>query len=603
MGEEIKTEKIEKEIKSPVKYKDIPTNPGVYLMKNERGKIIYVGKAKNLQNRVKSYFTNINSHNQKTLELVKNIRDIEFFICKSEVEALILENNLIKKNKPKYNILLKDEKTYPYIKFTKEKFPKVEIVRSTKKLNENAEYFGPYPMGIFFAMKSLIKIFPVRDCNRNMDKLTKPCLKYYMKTCPAPCKYKDIEDEYSANVNNFKNFLKGHSDKVLEMLENRMKQFSDEMEFERAINEREKLAVLKRMLETQIIEYSKEIDEDVFVFEEKRENVFLCVLNIREGKVINKNHIIISMERSQEESLFERLITSYYEKRNIPKHIICDERFLQSEHLIKEWAKIEKHKEIKLHFPKINSRRLQLLEMGYLNLREEVDKYYRKRRMVQEGLHNLKKELRLKSFPYRIDCFDISNIQGKDAVAAMTVAIDGETTPKEYRHFKITVKDTPDDFLMMREALTRRYSKIENEKMPNLILIDGGKGQLGVAVDVLEKLGKMEHTDVIGIAKREEEIFKSYESEPYLFEKTDETLKILQRLRDEAHRFGITHHRKLRSKRNVKSALDDISGIGPKRKKELIKKFGLIKNIRNATLAELMEVVPENIAISIKENL
>ena len=309
------------------------------------------------------------------------------------------------------------------------------------------------------------------------------------------------------------------------------------------------------------------------------------------------------MERSQEESLFERLITSYYEKRNIPKHIICDERFLQSEHLIKEWAKIEKHKEIRLHFPKINSRRLQLLEMGYLNLREEVEKYYRKRRMVQEGLRNLKKELRLKSFPYRIDCFDISNIQGKDAVAAMTVAIDGETMPKEYRHFKITVKDTPDDFLMMREALTRRYSKIENDKMPNLILIDGGKGQLGVAVDVLEELGKIEHTDVIGIAKREEEIFKSYESEPYLFEKTDETLKILQRLRDEAHRFGITHHRKLRSKRNVKSALDDIAGIGPKRKKELIKKFGLIKNIRNATLAELMEIVPENIAISIKENL
>ena len=276
---------------------------------------------------------------------------------------------------------------------------------------------------------------------------------------------------------------------------------------------------------------------------------------------------------------------------------------MQSEHLIKEWAKIEKHKEIKIHFPKINSRRLKLLEMGYLNLREEVDKYYRKRRLVQEGLRNLKKELRLKSLPYRIECFDISNIQGKDAVAAMTVALDGETVPREYRHFKITVKDTPDDFLMMREALTRRYSKIENDKMPNLILIDGGKGQLGVAVNVLEKLGKIEYTDVIGIAKREEEIFKSYESEPYLFEKTDETLKILQRLRDEAHRFGITHHRKLRSKRNVKSALDDISGIGPKRKKELIKKFGLIKNIRNATLAELMEIVPENIAISIKENL
>ena len=591
------------EVKSPVEYKNIPDNPGVYLMKNEKGKIIYVGKAKNLRNRVSSYFKNINSHNAKTLELVKNIRDIEFFICKTEVEALILENNLIKKNKPKYNILLKDEKTYPYIKFTREKFPKIEVVRSTKRLNEKADYFGPYPMGIFFAVKSLLKIFPMRDCNRNMEKITKPCLKYHMNTCPAPCMYKDIEAEYNINVENFKSFLKGHQSDILDILEKRMKHFSDNMEFERAINEREKINSLKRMLETQIIEYSKEINEDVFVFEEKREFVFLCVLNIREGKVINKNHIKISMEKSQEDDLFERLITSYYEKRSIPRNIICDMRYEDKSELIKEWSKIEKGKEIKMHFPKIHSRRYELLEMGYLNLKEEVEKYLRQKKVVQEGLRNLKKTLRLSSHPYRIECFDISNIQGKDAVAAMTVAIDGEVTPKEYRHFKITVKDTPDDFLMMREALTRRYSKLEKDQLPNLILIDGGKGQLGVATEVLEKLGKIEYTDIISIAKREEEIFKSYESDPYLFEREDETLKILQRLRDEAHRFGITHHRKLRSKRNIKSALDDIDGIGPKRKKELIKRFGTISNIRNATMEELMEVIPEKIAEAIKEGL
>ena len=591
------------EVKSPVEYKNIPDNPGVYLMKNEKGKIIYVGKAKNLRNRVSSYFKNINSHNAKTLELVKNIRDIEFFICKTEVEALILENNLIKKNKPKYNILLKDEKTYPYIKFTREKFPKLEVVRSTKRLNEKADYFGPYPMGIFFAVKSLLKIFPMRDCNRNMEKITKPCLKYHMNTCPAPCMYKDIETEYNVNVENFKSFLKGHQSDILDILEKRMKHFSDNMEFERAINEREKINSLKRMLETQIIEYSKEINEDVFVFEEKREFVFLCVLNIREGKVINKNHIKISMEKSQEDDLFERLITSYYEKRSIPRNIICDMRYEDKSELIKEWSKIEKGKEIKMHFPKIHSRRYELLEMGYLNLKEEVEKYLRQKKVVQEGLRNLKKTLRLSSHPYRIECFDISNIQGKDAVAAMTVAIDGEVTPKEYRHFKITVKDTPDDFLMMREALTRRYSKLEIDQLPNLILIDGGKGQLGVATEVLEKLGKIEYTDIISIAKREEEIFKSHESDPYLFEREDETLKILQRLRDEAHRFGITHHRKLRSKRNIKSALDDIDGIGPKRKKELIKRFGTISNIRNATMEELMEVIPEKIAEAIKEGL
>ena len=600
--EKLERQKME-EITSPVRYKDIPKNPGVYLMKNSRGKIIYVGKAKNLQNRVKSYFMNIKSHNSKTLELVKNIKDIEFFICKTEVEALILENNLIKKNMPKYNILLKDEKTYPYIKFTKEKFPKIEVVRSTRKLNENAKYFGPYPMGIYFALKSLIKIFPVRNCARNMDKVTKPCLKYHMKTCPAPCKFKNISSEYNTNVKNFQNFLSGNSDEVLKRLENKMNELSQNMEFERAIVEREKITVLKKMLQTQIIEYSREIDEDIFVFTQKLENIFLCVLNVRDGKIIGKNHIVIKEVAGNQENIFERLITAYYEKRNIPKNIIFDEKYLEKEELIKEWAKIEKKKEIKMYFPKIQSRRKQLLEMGYLNLNEEVEKFFRKKRLVREGLLNLKRKLRLKKMPHRIECFDISNIQGVDAVAAMTVAIDGEVTPKEYRHFKITVKDTPDDFAMMREALTRRYSKLGMEELPDLILIDGGKGQLGIAVDVLEKLKKFEYLDIISIAKREEEIFKSYESEPYIFEKSDETLKILQRLRDESHRFGITHHRKLRSKRNVKSALDSILGIGPKRKKELIKKFGLIKNIKNAKIEELMEVVPENVAILIKEKL
>ena len=590
-------------ISSPVEYGNIPINPGVYLMKNEKGRIIYVGKAKNLKNRVSSYFKNINSHNIKTSELVKNIKEIEFFICKTEVEALILENNLIKKNKPKYNILLKDEKTYPYIKFTKEKFPKIEIVRSTKRLNEKAEYFGPYPMGIFFAVKSLLKIFPVRDCNRNMEKITKPCLKYHMNTCSAPCFYKNINKEYNEDIENFKNFLKGQELEIFNVLEEKMKNLSLNMEFERAINEREKINSLKRMLQTQIIEYSREIDEDIFVFEERNDQVFLCVLNIREGKVINKNHIQISLERSQEDNIFERLITSYYEKRSIPKNIICSPSFEENENIIKEWAKIEKNREIKMYFPKINSRRYQLLEMGFLNLKEEVEKYYRQKKNIQEGLNNLKKILKLKKKPYRIECFDISNIQGVDAVAAMTVSIDGKIEPREYRHFKIKSKDTPDDFFMMREALTRRYSKLLPEEMPELILIDGGKGQLGVAVDTLKKLGKIEYTDIISIAKREEEIFKAYESIPYMFERVDETLKILQRLRDEAHRFGITHHRKLRSKRNVKSSLDDIIGIGPKRKKELINKFGLIKNIKNSTLEELMEVVPEKIAIAIKENL
>ena len=590
-------------IKSPIEYKNIPPNPGVYLMKNDKDKIIYVGKAKNLKNRVTSYFTNISSHTVKTLELVKNIVDIEFFICATEVEALILENNLIKKHKPKYNIMLKDEKTYPYIKFTNEKFPKIEIVRSTKRLNDKAEYFGPYPMGIYFAVKSLIKVFPIRDCTRNMEKVyDRPCLKYYMNLCPVPCVFKEIGEEYNANVYNFKNFLKGNQKKLLLDMDEKMKYYSEHMDFERAIIEREKVNSLKKMLQSQVIEYSREIDEDVFVYEETSDNVFLCVLNIREGKIINKNHLTISLEKSQEDNLFERLVTSYYEKRKIPKNIIFDKKYEENLQIIKEWSKIEKNIDIELYFPKIDSRRSKLIEMGYLNLNEEVGKHFKQKKVLQEGLKKLKIELKLKNLPLRMECFDISNIQGKDAVASMSVAVNGETEPSEYRIFKITVKDTPDDFLMMREALTRRYSKLKLEELPDLILIDGGKGQLGVAVDVLETLGKIDKLNIISIAKREEEIFKSYETVPYIFSKSDEALKILQRLRDEAHRFGIKHHRKLRSKRNIKSFLDDINGIGPKRKKELINRFGTMKSIKEASFEELLEVVPENVAIQIKES-
>ena len=591
-------------IEPPVKLNEIPLNPGTYIMKNEKGKVIYVGKAKNLRNRVSSYFKNISSHTVKTLELVKNIRSIEFFICQNEIEALILENNLIKKHKPKYNIMLKDEKTYPYIKISKEAFPKIEIVRSTKKLDsKEAEYFGPYPMGIYFAVKSLLKIFPIRDCNRNMEKqYDRPCLKYYMNLCTGPCVYKDSVSEYNENVNNFRNFLKGHQNKILGSLEARMKEFSENMEFERAIREREKIVSLKKLLQNQVIEYSKEIDEDVFVIDQIGEKSFICVLDIREGKIINKNHIYVSLENVQEDDLFHRIFTAYYEKRNIPKNIILDKKYEEDGDLIKGWVKAEKNKDVKLYFPSIDSRRKQLLEMGYLNLNEEVEKYFKQKKILEEGLAKLKIELNLRKLPRRIDCFDISNIQGKDAVAAMTVAIDGNPDPSKYRHFKIQTKDTPDDFHMMREALTRRYSKIPDEEFPELILIDGGKGQLGVATEVIDSIDKSHLVDIISIAKREEEIFKSREREPYIFSKSDEALKILQRIRDEAHRFGITYHRKLRSKRNVKSFLDDIYGIGPKRKKELINKFGTMKNIKEASIEELRKIVPEDIAIKIKES-
>ena len=401
---------------------------------------------------------------------------------------------------------------------------------------------------------------------------------------------------------NFKNFLKGNQNKILNDLEEKMKKSSENMDFEIAIREREKINSLKRLLQNQVIEYSREIDEDIFVLEKIGEKTFICVLDVRDGKIINKSHIFLSLENVQEEDLFHRLFTSYYEKRNIPKNIILDKKYEEDGDLIKGWVKAEKNKDIKLYFPAIGSRRKQLLEIGYLNLNEEVEKHFKQKKVLEEGLTKLKIELNLRKIPKKIECFDISNIQGKDAVAAMTVAIDGNTDTSKYRHFKILTKDTPDDFLMMREVLTRRYSKLKDEEFPDLILIDGGKGQLGVATEVIDSLDKSHLVDIISIAKREEEIFKSKEREPYIFSKSDEALKILQRLRDESHRFGITYHRKLRSKRNVKSFLDDIYGIGPKRKKELINKFGTMKSIKEASLEELIKVVPEDIAVKIKES-
>ena len=433
-------------------------------------------------------------------------------------------------------------------------------------------------------------------------KYDRPCLKYYMNLCPGPCVYKEVVDEYNENVSNFKNFLKGNQNKILNDLEEKMKKSSENMDFEIAIREREKINSLKRLLQNQVIEYSREIDEDIFVLEKIGEKTFICVLDVRDGKIINKSHIFLSLENVQEEDLFHRLFTSYYEKRNIPKNIILDKKYEEDGDLIKGWVKAEKNKDIKLYFPAIGSRRKQLLEIGYLNLNEEVEKHFKQKKVLEEGLTKLKIELNLRKIPKKIECFDISNIQGKDAVAAMTVAIDGNTDTSKYRHFKILTKDTPDDFLMMREVLTRRYSKLKDEEFPDLILIDGGKGQLGVATEVIDSLDKSHLVDIISIAKREEEIFKSKEREPYIFSKSDEALKILQRLRDESHRFGITYHRKLRSKRNVKSFLDDIYGIGPKRKKELINKFGTMKSIKEASLEELIKVVPEDIAVKIKES-
>lgn len=570
----------------------------------KKNKVIYVGKAKNLKKRVSSYF-NREHEDEKTINLVKNIEDIETIVCNSEIDAFVLENNLIKKYSPKYNIALKDEKTYPYIKISKEKFPKISIIRTTRALDtKSGDYFGPYPQGAWFLLKTLIKIFKIRDCNKDMEKeIQRPCLKYHMGMCPAPCKFKNIEAEYRENVENAVKVLKGQGNFIIKELEKKMLSASENMEFEKAIEYRKQKNEIEKALNNQVTEYGRDIDEDVFTFIHDGNLIFICVLNMREGKLLGKISLTVSTEEKIYSEIFENIVSEFYSKHPIPQNIIFQPEYIESREIISEWLKIKSGKNISLHFPKIASRREELLNMALLNLNKDIVIYYDKKSVIESGMAKLYKVLELKNFPRVIECFDISNIQGKDAVASMSVSIEGKAAPKNYRKFKIRCKDTPDDFQMMREVITRRYSKLEPKDFPDVILIDGGIGQINAAGEVLKNLGKDNISDLLSLAEREELIYKYGNNEPFAFSHSEEGLKILIRVRDEAHRFGVTYHRKLRSKRVISSELDKIEGIGPVRREKLLKHFGSVKNIKEASLDDLKLILPEKTAVLLLEKL
>lgn len=586
-----------------IKKLDIPENPGVYLMK-KNSKVIYVGKAKNLKNRVSSYF-NREHESEKTRELVKNIEDIEFIICNSELDALVLENNLIKKYTPKYNILLKDEKTYPYIRISKENFPNIKIIRTTKALDtKSGLYFGPYPFGAWNLKKALVKIFKIRDCERDMNKIyPRPCLKYFMKMCPGPCTYKDIFLEYNGQVEQVKNLLKGKEKEVIASLKKDMEKAAEDMRFEEAINLREQIKEVESAVVNQVTEYGKELDEDIFLMQKEGEKVFICVLNVRDGKILGKISTHIDLKDKIEGNLEENIVTAFYSKHPIPKSIVFQEKMEDELNLVREILELQRGKKVEFHFPKIKSRRKELLEMGELNISRDIESYFKKKSVVEEGLYKIYTELSLKKYPRKIECFDISNIQGKDAVASMSVSVEGRASKKDYRKFKITCKDTPDDFAMMREVITRRYSKLPEHEFPDIVLIDGGLGQINAAGEVFKEIGKDGIAELLSLAKRDEEIYKYGEAIPYSFPKEWEALKIFQRVRDEAHRFGITYHRKLRSKRVISSELDKVEGVGAKRREVLLKEFGSVKKILEEDIDSLARFVPRKVAENILDTL
>ncbi|MBS9775574.1 MAG: excinuclease ABC subunit UvrC [Fusobacterium sp.] len=574
---------------------NIPKSSGIYLMK-KNNKVIYVGKAKNLKNRVLSYF-NKNHESYKTSELVKNIDDIEFIITNNELDALLLENNLIKKYAPKYNILLKDEKTYPYIKISNEAFPNIKIIRTTKALDlKSGDFFGPYPFGAWKLKNLLVKLFKIRDCNRDMKKVSpRACLKYYMKSCTAPCVYKDIQKKYMEDVESLKKVLKGDTKKLVDEFIEKMNIASENMDFEKAIIYREQIKELKNIQNSNLVQYGRELDEDVFVFRQVLDKFFICTLNLREGKLLGKTSTKIEIKDKIFDNIYESIFMSFYSKHLLAKTIILDGEY--EKYFSTVTQAFDKNN---FYFPKIKSRRKDLIEMAYKNLERDIEVFYNKKDTIEKGIKDLYYKLNLKRFPRKIECFDISNIQGKDAVASMSVSVEGRPSKKDYRKFKIRCKDTPDDFMMMREVIERRYSKLEKKDFPDVILIDGGLGQINSAGEILKKIGKENIAELLSLAKRDEEVYKYGESEPYRLSKDTEALKIFQRVRDEAHRFGITYHRKLRRKRIISSELDEIEGIGTVRKKKLLLKFGSVSAIKNASLDELSQIVPLKVAEKIK---
>lgn len=585
-----------------IELKNIPENAGVYIMKNKDDKIIYIGKAKNLKKRVSSYFNRV--HNKKTTQLVKNIVNIDFFLCNTEIEALILENNLIKKYKPKYNILLKDQKTYPYIKITKELLPKISFVRSSNKFSENnAYYFGPYPnMSIKKVINMLMKVFKIRDCNIDVyKKSTRPCLKYHMNLCNAPCAFKDekTQNEYIENCKKLISFLENKDTSILKDIEHKMNEYSDNFNFENAIIERERIATLKKLIENQIIEDIRQYDEDIFTISNSNQNIFLCVMSIRDGKMINKSFNIIP-NVIEEENIIERLILSYYDNITAPKTIILDYKYKEKEAILKKWFLEDKKINIKLLFPKKSGRAYRLLELANLNLVSEQENYYNKKENLIKNLITLKEILNLETVPYKIECYDISNISGNDNVGTQIVFVNGVKDTKSYKKYNIKTVVGQDDYNSMKEMIQRR---LKYENLPDLILLDGGKGH----VNKIKKLLKKEKLNIAVYGMYKDDNHRTFglcdEKNIIDLQQHDSLFKLITSFQDEVHRFAITHHRKLRSKRNIKSALDEINGIGSVRKKKLLLKFGSISNIKKASIEELESILPTKVAKELIEKL
>ena len=580
------------------KLKLIPDNPGVYVMLDKDGQVIYVGKAKNLKNRVRQYFFS-GVKTEKVMAMVNNIADFYYIIAPSEIDALSLENNLIKKFKPRYNILLKDDKTYPYLKIDlKEPFPAFRITRKIKK--DGAKYFGPFMGGV--SVGSVLEIiflaFGLRPCEKNLseEKKTKPCLNYHIKKCLAPCAGLITREDYMRRVSDAVNFLNGDIAYTEKILKEKMLQASENEDFERALRFKENLTSLEKIKLKRITALGKLINADVVAYRSNGIYSTVNLLFVRNGRMLGgKNFSFESAAISDGEALREFVMSYYKVNSDIPDEIISAVEIADSKVLAAYFK--EKFSKSPTFLCAKQGVRKQLADMAGVNASEHletaVDRIKHKNDMTLTACKRLKEILNLKNYPKRMECYDISNISGVDKVGSMVVFSDGLPDRDSYRRFKIKTFEGADDFRSLKEVLSRRLERMKSDSdkfpKPDLVIIDGGKGQLSAVKEIFDS-EKISDIDLISLAKREEEIYTINSSLPIKLKKSDYCLRMLQRIRDEAHRFAITYHRSLRSKRSMSSVLDGIKGLGKVKKRALIERFKDIGGIIAASENDMKQV-------------
>jgi len=597
------------------KLKDLPTQPGVYFYYDRAGKIIYIGKAKVLKNRVKSYFTG-QPDSPKTARLVARIWDLETLVTRTEVEALLTEANLIKQHKPRFNIDLRDDKTFPYIRITKEDYPQVYVTRTIVK--DGSVYYGPYTnvKGLRAALAVIKRIFTIRSCNYRMDdasvaaKKVPLCLDYHIGKCDGPCQGLISKIEYAEMIQRVEDFLKGRTDSVESYLETKMIHSADTQQYEFAARYRDQLEAVRSYVSRQRLRTSDFEDRDVLGVARQENLTCGILIRIRSGKLIGKEQF--RFRGTEDEGLpdiLSRLITRVYEDASfIPKEILVPGK-ISDRAILHTWLKEVAGYKVSIQMPQKGEKKT-LIELADRNaelvLKDWALEQAQRVEIVPKMVRALQEDLSLEAPPRRIEGFDISHLGGTETVASMVCFVDGKPAKKEYRKFKIKTVEGIDDFASMKEVIHRRYTRVKAEALsePDLILIDGGKGQLSAAVEVLERIG-MSHIPILGLAKRLEEVFLPGESLSLGISKSSASVILLRRIRDEAHRFAITFQRKRRGKAMVHSALDDIEGVGPSKRVQLMKHFRTLKNIKNASLEELCHVpgISEALARRIKAGL